>query len=635
MVAIFGNATINRTTVWKPEPNFRGSWSLVSSCIITILLCVWSAVHLNVPEHRKTHRQFWRKLKWLLMGLMAPEIVGYVAWHQRRQAKAILRDVKRCLDQPESQTWFRRLLAGIQKSLRSSKQGQTQPIQAPSNKFSNYKSPWTMVHGFYVIMGGLAFDDTLSDEPFLQNSRTRAAITPQGLRFILKHEPRILPELSEDQIKDQSKADGLKKVLVCAQASWFCVQCLTRLTQSLSVSLLELNTFGHALCTLLIYFCWWHKPFEVEEPTLLRGEHVRPIFAYSWMSSKISTEGYSDIDIVGGARDEFDCIWPFRFPDLNDLELGSQSMGFDLQGSSTASHFSALRSGESPLAGRIDLTHQLSLGSEHSTSRNSEVGRRSPYLYNYRHRQAPDIFSKMYLVTWLKSKKWISPSILRFFKLPAGMGIRETMVDHLSPTDIKRWFLALQAIRKYDLEHDLRSRQSSRLIDYQNSYPRVKVRLENLHLLDGLSINEVWLGFAMAGLLYGGLHLVGWNAPFSSTLEKNLWRIASSSVTSTGIIAGPIVLWLQSSTASQASSFVMDKYHGRPVHSTLEVRFLWPKVVLSGCMTLFCVTLGPLIWFLYVLSRIYLLVECFKNVMHLPNDAFQEISWPCYFPHIG
>lgn len=49
-------------------------------------------------------------------------------------------------------------------------------------------------------------------------------------------------------------------------AIWFCAQCFTRFHQGLSISLLELNTFGHAICTLFTYVLWWHKPLDIEEP---------------------------------------------------------------------------------------------------------------------------------------------------------------------------------------------------------------------------------------------------------------------------------------------------------------------------------------------------------------------------------
>ncbi|KAF1960307.1 hypothetical protein CC80DRAFT_359412, partial [Byssothecium circinans] len=64
---------------WHPEPTFRGTYSILSSCLITMSLCLWTAIHLNIPEHRKTWwitPQHWRKAKWLLIGLFAPEVVS-------------------------------------------------------------------------------------------------------------------------------------------------------------------------------------------------------------------------------------------------------------------------------------------------------------------------------------------------------------------------------------------------------------------------------------------------------------------------------------------------------------------------------------------------------------------------------
>ena len=61
---------------WRPEPTFRGTYGILSTCIITTLLCIWTAVHLNVPAYKKGSRQTWRKVGWFIMGLIAPEMVG-------------------------------------------------------------------------------------------------------------------------------------------------------------------------------------------------------------------------------------------------------------------------------------------------------------------------------------------------------------------------------------------------------------------------------------------------------------------------------------------------------------------------------------------------------------------------------
>lgn len=68
----------NSTLVWgwQPEPGSRGTWSIIASCLTTISLCIWSALHLNMPTWiDSVWRIAWRKFVWLLCGLFAPELV--------------------------------------------------------------------------------------------------------------------------------------------------------------------------------------------------------------------------------------------------------------------------------------------------------------------------------------------------------------------------------------------------------------------------------------------------------------------------------------------------------------------------------------------------------------------------------
>jgi hypothetical protein len=73
---------------------------------------------------------------------------------------------------------------------------------------------------------------------------------------------RLLP-LQRAVLQDPSKASGLAKLITCAQAFWFCSQCIARLSQNMAVSLLELNTFAHCISAFFIYVFWWHKPYDV------------------------------------------------------------------------------------------------------------------------------------------------------------------------------------------------------------------------------------------------------------------------------------------------------------------------------------------------------------------------------------
>lgn len=41
---------------------------------------------------------------------------------------------------------------------------------------------------------------------------------------------------------------------------------------SLPVTLLEVNTLGHVICTLVIYIMWWYKPKLNQKATKLEGD---------------------------------------------------------------------------------------------------------------------------------------------------------------------------------------------------------------------------------------------------------------------------------------------------------------------------------------------------------------------------
>ncbi|KAL8925821.1 MAG: hypothetical protein Q9208_003318 [Pyrenodesmia sp. 3 TL-2023] len=604
MVVLPSNDSINSTPAWVPEPNGRGTWSLLSTCIITTSLCVWSAVHLNVPEHGRTHSQYWRKTKWLLLGIFAPEFVAFIAWQQRQEASKLFRTVREVYGQQRKPGLLRRLRQSLQAGLSSAPDNDKAP-SSPKVAVPD-RSEWELVHGFYVLMGG--FTLARAGRSILPEGVAQATITSDGLRFLLQHEPDALPDITSSQIRDKSKADGLKKMLVCTQALWFCVQCITRLSQSLPVSLLELNTIGHALCTLAIYIFWWQKPLDIEEPTVIRDERLQPIFAYMWMSSRASAQRHCSDDMPHGLQNEFHCIWPFSKPTLSTLALGM----------------------DGTLQNTAKMDPDLLLGVQ-------EAARPS------------------YISTTSKLKQRLT---LLFgpaepiTKTPAGLGIRKTAISHLSPTDLSRWRLALQAIHKYDLAEDMSSRHrtatSGRFFNAamnirvpffdsllnNNLNGRVEPRARNASL--SVAPSGILPGFALSGALYGGLHLAAWTTSFSSPLEKMLWQIAGMSVTCTGIIFGALTLVLKTQFARRSLSTASDMLKRKPLDSTSKAGNFqaYLAAILMGLFSCIIVPCLPLLWLLYVFSRGFLVVESLKDVAFLPAAAFETPGWPSYFPHI-
>ena len=76
---LFGNGT--DIVHWKPSSETRGTFDILSTCIITMLLCVWTAVHLNVSPPGNVWTPRLRKVGWMILALLAPELVAYTAWY--------------------------------------------------------------------------------------------------------------------------------------------------------------------------------------------------------------------------------------------------------------------------------------------------------------------------------------------------------------------------------------------------------------------------------------------------------------------------------------------------------------------------------------------------------------------------
>ena len=214
MYSIFGNST--DMVSWVDDPHRRGTLGILSSCIVTILLCVWTALHLNLPHQTNNKqswyakRQLWRKIGWLILTLLAPEFSVYTAWSQHREAK----EVKKL-------------------NIKVTKKSQDHEASAQSEQ-----EEWGMVHAFYAIMGGFVIDID-SRESSLPGQRKRMTLTAKGIRFIAERFPTLLPDLSEVDIKDKSKAGALAKSIVCIQAGWFILQCISRMAMGYPITLLE------------------------------------------------------------------------------------------------------------------------------------------------------------------------------------------------------------------------------------------------------------------------------------------------------------------------------------------------------------------------------------------------------------
>jgi len=119
---------------------------------------------------------------------------------------------------------------------------------------------WTITHSFYVVMGGFALYD--KKQGIYCPVDPGDFPTEVDIKF-------VLPTITEEEIKDKSKGDGLTKTIAIFQLFWFSVQLVGRLVKGWAATELEVLTFATCVLTVAIYFFWWNKPLDVHCQTVL------------------------------------------------------------------------------------------------------------------------------------------------------------------------------------------------------------------------------------------------------------------------------------------------------------------------------------------------------------------------------
>ena len=195
---------------------------IIWSCVSTVFLCLWSMLHLNVPAPSDTFWNiFWRRARWLLLGILAPEVPMMFACGQWSSAKRSVQEMR---------------------------------------ELGFNETQWTLSHGLFADMGGIALQ-LQNEEPF--------PITAKQVAWLIRHGHIQLPNIREQDIKDKSKADKCTKVIAVFQTTWFMVQMIARGAEGLAITPLELASAALALTSLTTLWFWHSKPLDVHLPYII------------------------------------------------------------------------------------------------------------------------------------------------------------------------------------------------------------------------------------------------------------------------------------------------------------------------------------------------------------------------------
>ncbi|KAL8838364.1 MAG: hypothetical protein Q9170_002171 [Blastenia crenularia] len=186
---------------------------------------------------------------WVLSAILVPENAVFVAFQQYQRARRLATELS------ELKAHHAVRLSSISDATKID--GQANPETTP-----HVEKSYSIVFGFYILMGGLAIDVSP-----LHDRLKVILLTPNAVLHLARKGHFI--NVSDEDIKDKSKANLLAKSLVLLQITWTMLQCLSRKAAGLPITVLEVHTLVHAACALVMYTTWFKKPMDVEEPTIV------------------------------------------------------------------------------------------------------------------------------------------------------------------------------------------------------------------------------------------------------------------------------------------------------------------------------------------------------------------------------
>ncbi|KIW18539.1 hypothetical protein PV08_02827 [Exophiala spinifera] len=301
---------VNRTqefVPWQDSPNGRGTMDIIWACLFTVFICVWTAVHLNVPAPPGTDStvDLWlRRIKWgednsqhdylcteadnAQVGncCIVPEIVTMLAAGQWSFARSCWREMRDILTEQDAQLSLESGNITLLKTVTDPFISVTNTPPSPpatdgdeiqmiemsrprmqrSETFEEMRKRqdderWTLRHAFFANMGGFRLKEQGNPIPYLVNAK--------HINYLVRKGYIDLPTISTLEINDRSKSDSLAKFLAIMQVGWLAIEVIARAIQKLETTVLEVTTLSFVVCTMGSFIAWYRKPYDVQTYTLL------------------------------------------------------------------------------------------------------------------------------------------------------------------------------------------------------------------------------------------------------------------------------------------------------------------------------------------------------------------------------
>ena len=453
----------------------------------------------------------------------------------------------------------------------------------------------TMTHGFYAGMGSYYIDIDLPDDLSWKPPR-RAYLTAKGLECLIENGRLSLP--SKEAIAERSKSDALAKTLVCLQAGYIIVQCISRLSSGLPLTFLEINTLGHVLCALIMYSFWFHKPQDLTLSIALESSFAKRLGI--WYACCL--DHYVDSDLCDLYKTVFDRAMIAR----SSKVFGSQRLPPTL----TQTAATALRE-QNVFEGFPQESDVAILGGDDCILLLQVSG-----VFNEASKQIHcsdlwDMFTAVYCVNYSDS----------------------VPVYILENPRVKCCVVYWSFSQEYDTIIERLLEMKTEPLDYRRGLLEEETsNWPSAGLLSGHTVLPP-LAIAISTALYGGLHAAAWHSFFPTQVEKWFWRVSSIVIAASGLIFayGMVSYRLYLNITPQ-------NYQPSVKRVARALEWVMGLLSLNGSNFELGSLFGEIVYISLgaccVISRLYLVVESFISLRKVPVEVYQTPDWTQWIPHL-
>jgi len=479
----------------------------------------------------------------------------------------------------------------------------------------------------------------------------------------------------------------LAKGLVCIQVLWVAGQAIERKVAGFPISLLEFHTLVHVFCALVMYALWIRKPYDIQEPTIVSTDSFPHILAFI-VSSSVWTGNNGLQEVFKPLHSNANILERVLFWINGSFfrPTDPQFMYYGNLKNTPQAWVTTIPTGTSPLRtddSRIQ-NHLLRVRGGPDppvNNKRAEIIAPPPETPHFPAAEvdksykpgngAKEVFT---LESGQALKSGLGPSIsweplevngyvVRSFEKGVRIALSQKDVDRLNlaadfirvlldartskaksppslyPPQFSNWDnknLEIKPFSPFD-KGIIRPYDDTLICVRQSNW----FDWELFNLFDTFGKHGNLYSFTIIALAivipaaYGGIHLGAIHNIFPSEIELTLWK------SSCYILLGSAGLLVVSFVGILVPEILYEKYMPTACETAID-RWLekkWVEIIWAICFVIIfgagCV-LGVVITLLYIAARLFIVVESFISLRHIPIGVYQtpDTNFMSYIPHL-